>query len=602
MTRLPTRLAAVCVCAVLLAPAAAPADTLTTVSGKVYEGRVIRQEDDGVVFEVTSGGMLGRLHFPSDRIAKITYGLTAAEKQAKLYEARKADLNLATAEGWFQLAEWCTAQQMIPEALQAYGQSIARDASYRVKATLAQARLEIGRKRLRSAADLLEALLKTNPDNAEAKTELARLQAALRVELKGVFRTALRDYLAGRYVTALGLFRRVALDTDATLLAEIGRDLAARGEPSLAEMMIRCRMSDDLIDRPGTFEKVTALERPLLLARLTALVEAGLEAKGAAYTEVAGLKDDRIDERIPAADREVAALDRLRMLAEAAVAVAAAMKNDAAVAQMRGAGQAFAESQARMTLLMIEAVQHDAAAAVRAAMDDDDSFSERANAGEAALKRVETGQKALRKLVARYRDLSDQTRGDVIEKRKEFDELEKRLRQVQGHVRRIDTALDRALSEYKDRDWSDAAKWFGRLAEECSKEEIESVEQAVRRRTGAFLLDLMVKARIEAAETIDRFEKVSDYEKSALDRELSRQASKAAAQANEALHDARDAKSGSDKRRKYARRAVLYADRAIFFLEGRFQIGIDQSRRVRRNIYDDIEDMEDARREARGYL
>ena len=92
------------------------------------------------------------------------------------------------------------------------------------------------------------------------------------------------------------------------------------------------------------------------------------------------------------------------------------------------------------------------------------------------------------------------------------------------------------------------------------------------------------------------------YEREALDRELSRRASRAAIRAADTLRAARNAAPGSIERRSAARNAINLANDAIFHLRGRRDIGADLSGRERRRIDRDIGDMNDIIRAARQLL
>jgi len=586
----------------VLLPAATRADTLTTTDGKVFEGKIVERTDEGVHFEVVSGTMRGKIFFPNSRIAKLEIGLSPDEKRRQAYEARKKSLDLTTAAGWHQLGLWCAGETMYDWAIQAFRQSIALDRAYLGRSTLAQARMEVGRGRLRTARQLLASLVKARPDDAAAKAELARVQQRLDAELRGLFDRGRAAYRRGDHATALGLFRRVAGEADATVLADLARTLARNNEPSLAEMLVTCRLSDALVRRSTTFETVTALERPFLMTRLQALLEAGVRASTAAYGAIAAKPAAERSERLAAAQAELKALTRLDVLARVGRGLAGELKNEQAAARFEALIGDLTNARARITLLWAGTLEAAAEEALRTLTREGVSFDKRVKAADAAADYVRDGLSALKKLAAKTAGLPDATAAGLLAQRRRLQELDRRVRAERTHIKRIETALDRSLRAYDRRQYDDAIRWFERLIKEASAEEGRAIERLVKRRTGEDLVDLMVAARIRQARRARRFRDVTRYEREALDRELSRRASRAAVRAADALRDARDAEPGSTERRNAARNAISRANEAIFYLRGRRDVGADLSRRERRQIDHDIDDMNDVSRNARRLL
>lgn len=586
-----------CLAAVCLGTRSTQADTLTTKDGRVFEGTVISQTAEGVTFEVHSGGIRGRVFFAADRIEKIELGLTEADRLKEAYEARKQALDLDTPAGWHQLGLWCAERKMYDQAAQAFTEALTRDrANYLITSSLAYAEMELARGRPLSARGLLEQALKDRPDDPELKAKRDAVQEHINAEVRSVFDLGQRAYARRDYPTALALLRRVALEADPLLLAALGRDLAASGEPSLAEMLVNCRLADEMVDRPTIFQEVTPLEKPLLLARLAALVEAGVKSAEAARNALAAKQADQLRDRLTEAPREFAGLDRLDRLAAVAEGLGGELKDPKAEAAMRAARQALQEAYGRITLLYVEALQVGALQALKAVQDDAQPVSERVKAGEAAALKLREGQKTLGALAAGAPagDLA----GEVARRRRELDALERDLAQARDHLKRVDTALDRALAAYDKRDHDGAVLWFSRLLGEATDRERSALAGTVRRRTGRDLADVMVDLRLHKARKDGRFERVTDFERDALDRELISRASQTMVRAYDALRDARAAAPGSDEQRAQARRAIALADEAIFYLEGRRQIGLDLSRRERDRIDADLAAMQRVARDA----
>jgi hypothetical protein len=578
------------------------ADTLTTTDGKVYEGKVLGRTDAGVDFEVQSGGMKARLFIPADRISKIETGTTAAEQLLQDYEAHKKTLDLATGDGWYRLAQWCVARQMYDQAVQAFQESMAKDPALKRTSTLAQARMEVGRKRLRAARDLLAPLVTAFPDDEPLRTELAGIQAQIDAEVRTVFDQARLAYRRSDYATALPLFRRVVLEADAPLLADLARDLARQGEPGFAETLIACRLSPTLVDRPEAWQNLTPLEKPLLLDRLLALVEAGLATTRAAYETLAAMTGSQIGDRLPAARKELAALDRLETFARVAGTLAVDLKNDEAMNTLRPVDRAVADARANITLLFIETIQAGAKGAVDAMKDETASFAARLKAADGAAERIAEGLAALKRLAPQLPSLSVETTARVTATTRQFEDLDRLVRQQRDHLKRLDQNLQSGLSEYERRNWDLALNWFTRLLKEGTAQEGRLIEDLVRRRIGKDLVDLMIDCRFNRAQRDRRFEEVTAYERPAMDRELARRATDRQVRAAEQLRVARAAAAGSPERATAARAAIDAAAEATFYIDGRRQIGIPLTVAERARLADDIADMNRIIREARNLL
>jgi hypothetical protein len=94
--------------AALAAMLAAPAwaDLVTLKDGSKREGKVVRQDDEEVVLEITQGRLKAEVTFKRSEVKGIEKGPTAAEKTLAEVEKRRAALKDDDAAGWLGFAQW----------------------------------------------------------------------------------------------------------------------------------------------------------------------------------------------------------------------------------------------------------------------------------------------------------------------------------------------------------------------------------------------------------------------------------------------------------------------------------------------------------------
>ena len=94
--------------AALAAMLAAPAwaDVVTLNDGSKREGKVLREDAEELVLEVTQGRLKAEITFKRSEVKGVEKGPTAAEKTLAEVEKRKAALKDTDAAGWLDFAQW----------------------------------------------------------------------------------------------------------------------------------------------------------------------------------------------------------------------------------------------------------------------------------------------------------------------------------------------------------------------------------------------------------------------------------------------------------------------------------------------------------------
>ncbi len=111
------------VCGMVLALAVASvarADTVHLRDGGKLEGKVVAEEKGSITIDTA----LGRMVIERSRISRIEKGLTAAEELAEREKAMKAD---ASADAWFELAEFARAKALRRDRERLLDKALARD-------------------------------------------------------------------------------------------------------------------------------------------------------------------------------------------------------------------------------------------------------------------------------------------------------------------------------------------------------------------------------------------------------------------------------------------------------------------------------------------
>jgi hypothetical protein len=93
-----------------LLAAPALADVVTLTDGSKREGKVVRENDQEVVLQVTQGRLSAEITFKREEVKSIERGATAAEQVLAEAERRKAALQDKDAAGWLGYAQWLDRQ------------------------------------------------------------------------------------------------------------------------------------------------------------------------------------------------------------------------------------------------------------------------------------------------------------------------------------------------------------------------------------------------------------------------------------------------------------------------------------------------------------
>jgi hypothetical protein len=183
----------------------ASADTLTLKDGGTYEGRVTEKTNDYVVFEVTSGGMLGSLRVETAKIASLT---SSSPESAQLLETFRQKQSAAeeanTAAAFGDLAQWAQENKLYDKAAASYQQArkIGPDAKGDFGLAAAQNLALAGE--LRPARTLLKDLAVKYPDDPRIAAEQTRLDQQAQRQVDQMIRQALDSYRKGDVRQAVG--------------------------------------------------------------------------------------------------------------------------------------------------------------------------------------------------------------------------------------------------------------------------------------------------------------------------------------------------------------------------------------------------------------
>ena len=183
----------------------ASADTLTLKDGGTYEGRVTEKTNDYVVFEVTSGGMLGSLRVETAKIASLT---SSSPESAQLLETFRQKQSAAdeagTAAAFSDLGQWAQDNKLYDKAAACYqlARKIGADAKGDLGLAAAQNLALAGD--LRPARTLLKELATTHPDDPRIAAELTRLDQQAQKQVDKLVRQALDFYRKADVRQAVG--------------------------------------------------------------------------------------------------------------------------------------------------------------------------------------------------------------------------------------------------------------------------------------------------------------------------------------------------------------------------------------------------------------
>lgn len=89
-----------------LAASAALADVVTLKDGSKREGKVVKQDAEKVVLEVSQGRLKAQITFKRSEVVKIEKGKTANERLLAELAARRRKLRSRDAKGWLAFAQW----------------------------------------------------------------------------------------------------------------------------------------------------------------------------------------------------------------------------------------------------------------------------------------------------------------------------------------------------------------------------------------------------------------------------------------------------------------------------------------------------------------
>lgn len=108
------------------------ADTLTLKDGTVREGTILRQDAEGVTFEVKVGSMKGAVHIPKNEIAKIERKALPADtvetEAAALRDAAEKKTGAEAADAWVKLGDFYAERSGYSNpAQEAYKKALATD-------------------------------------------------------------------------------------------------------------------------------------------------------------------------------------------------------------------------------------------------------------------------------------------------------------------------------------------------------------------------------------------------------------------------------------------------------------------------------------------
>ena len=102
-------------------PAWAVADTLQLKDGTTYEGQIVEQTSDYVVFKVNSGGISGDFRFETKDITSLKEGPLESAQSAGQFETRwAAALEAGTGRSFADLGQWAQDNRLYPEAAKAF--------------------------------------------------------------------------------------------------------------------------------------------------------------------------------------------------------------------------------------------------------------------------------------------------------------------------------------------------------------------------------------------------------------------------------------------------------------------------------------------------
>lgn len=93
-----------------LLASAALADVVTLKDGTRREGRIVREDADGIVLEITQGRLKAQITLDRSEIESIEKGETENEKLVKEVDRRRALLRAGDADGWLEFARWLEQQ------------------------------------------------------------------------------------------------------------------------------------------------------------------------------------------------------------------------------------------------------------------------------------------------------------------------------------------------------------------------------------------------------------------------------------------------------------------------------------------------------------
>ncbi len=93
-----------------LAASAALADVVTLKDGSKREGKVVKQDAEEVVLEVSQGRLKAQITFKRSEVVKIEKGRTANERLLAELAARRRKLRSRDAAGWLAFARWLERQ------------------------------------------------------------------------------------------------------------------------------------------------------------------------------------------------------------------------------------------------------------------------------------------------------------------------------------------------------------------------------------------------------------------------------------------------------------------------------------------------------------
>ena len=210
---------------ILLVAASARADIIHLKNGGEREGRIVKQDDDVVVLEISSGSATATIRIRRGDIERIEKKLTPQQAATAEYRKRLGKLDRSDTDAVIELAKWCAEKKMFDKAEGLLNTFASRGETEFDRAYLALAEIEHKRRRFNRAVELVEEVLKKHPKNVNALAMQKELKDERRRYMGRLLSEAVKNFNAGKFDQALkkinSFHTRATPEQSRTLLAKM---------------------------------------------------------------------------------------------------------------------------------------------------------------------------------------------------------------------------------------------------------------------------------------------------------------------------------------------------------------------------------------------